>query len=60
MNLSLSFNDEAMQMKHFDLIARGGEVIMPLSDAFWGSRFGMVKDKFGICWMFNCEKGAKH
>lgn len=28
---------------------------MPLDMMFWGARFGMVKDKFGINWMFNCE-----
>ena len=26
----------------------------PLADQFWGARFGMFTDKFGINWMFNC------
>jgi PhnB protein len=29
---------------------------MPLEDTFWGARFGMLTDKFGISWMLNCEK----
>jgi PhnB protein len=28
---------------------------MPLQDQFWGARFGMLKDKFGVPWMFNFE-----
>jgi PhnB protein len=28
---------------------------MPLDNTFWGARFGMIKDKYGIGWMFNCE-----
>jgi PhnB protein len=29
---------------------------MELQDTFWGARFGMLKDKFGVNWMFNQEK----
>ena len=29
---------------------------MPLQEQFWGATFGMLTDKFGIHWMFNCEK----
>ncbi len=28
---------------------------MELQDTFWGARFGMLKDKFGVDWMFNYE-----
>ena len=28
---------------------------MELQDAFWGARFGMLTDKFGMAWMFNYE-----
>ncbi len=28
----------------------GCEVLMPMEDAFWGDRFGKVKDPFGHCW----------
>ena len=34
----------------------GGSVIMPLADQFWGAKFGMLKDRHGIHWMFNFEK----
>jgi PhnB protein len=29
--------------------------MQPLTDAFWGAKFGSLADKFGIHWMFNCE-----
>jgi len=28
---------------------------MALNDTFWGARFGMLVDKFGVPWMLNCE-----
>lgn len=37
----------------FAALSQGGEVRMPLGDQFWGARFGMLVDKFGIQWMFN-------
>ncbi len=28
---------------------------MALHETFWGARFGMLTDKFGIDWILNCE-----
>jgi PhnB protein len=39
----------------FPAMAEGGKILMPLADQFWGARFGMLADKFGKNWMFNCE-----
>jgi PhnB protein len=33
----------------------GGKLTMPLQDTFWGARFGMLTDRFGIQWMFNLD-----
>jgi PhnB protein len=41
--------------KVFAALGEGGKVLMPLADQFWGARFGMLTDKFGLNWMFNCE-----
>jgi len=41
--------------KLFEAFGAGGNVMMPLQDTFWGARFGMLTDKFGVQWMFNCE-----
>jgi PhnB protein len=39
----------------FAAMSDGGKVTMPLQDQFWGARFGMLVDKFGMHWMFNCQ-----
>jgi len=53
--VSLTCDDVADMTKKFDALAVGGKVTMPLQDAFWGAKFGMLTDAFGINWMFNCE-----
>jgi len=40
----------------FTAFGRNGKVTMPLQDTFWGARFGMLTDQFGVNWMFNFEK----
>ena len=40
----------------FASISAKGKVTMPLADTFWGARFGMCVDRFGINWMFNFQK----
>ena len=52
----LDFDDEKDMAARFDALASGGKVTMPLEDTFWGAKFGMLTDAFGINWMFNCEK----
>jgi PhnB protein len=39
----------------FAALSQGGKVTMPLQDQFWGARFGMLQDQFGIQWMLNFE-----
>ena len=55
-HITLDFDDVDDMTKKFDALAAGGKVTMPLSDTFWGARFGMLTDAYGIHWMFNCEK----
>jgi PhnB protein len=31
---------------------------MPLAAQFWGGYFGILVDKFGIRWMFNCASAT--
>jgi len=42
--------------RFFTAVGEKGKVTMPLQDTFWGARFGMLTDQFGINWMFNFEK----
>jgi len=55
-SLSLNFHDLDSIEKTFAAMSEGGHVTMPLQDTFWGARFGMTKDRFGIHWMFNYDK----
>jgi PhnB protein len=52
---NLAFHDSAEQETIFNKLAAGGKVSMPLENTFWGSRFGMLTDKFGVHWMLNCQ-----
>ena len=59
-HLSVNCASEEEINRVFAAMADGGEVTMPLDNTFWGARFGMLKDKFGVCWMFNWDRpGAK-
>jgi len=40
--------------KLFAALAVGGKAEMPLQAMFWGGYFGILVDKFGVRWMFNC------
>jgi PhnB protein len=56
-NVSMSVNmdkPEEVDMV-FNKLAQGGKVTMPLANTFWGAYFGMLQDKYGINWMFNCD-----
>lgn len=55
-SLSLSNTDVAEGQRIFDALAQGGTVTMPFQDTFWGARFGMLVDRFGINWMVNSRK----
>jgi PhnB protein len=54
-HLSLSFEDPGKTESVFNRLAQDGNITMPLNETFWAARFGMLTDKFGINWMFNCE-----
>ncbi|NUQ23967.1 MAG: VOC family protein [Saprospiraceae bacterium] len=53
--LSINLDDKAEQTRIFDKLSVGGHVTMELQDTFWGARFGMLDDKFGVSWMLNCD-----
>ena len=55
-SMSLTTRDEAEAARVFEKLSAGAEVGMPLTDMFWGAKFGTLKDKFGIEWMVNCDK----
>jgi PhnB protein len=60
-NISLAIGCESLPEieKLFAALGEKGKVTMPLQDTFWGARFGMLTDQFGIHWMFNYELPKK-
>lgn len=50
-SLSLSAANETEADRLFNALAEGGQVQMPLGKTFWSPRFGMVTDRYGLCWM---------
>lgn len=59
LSLSLNFKSVADIDKTFAGLSEGATVTMPLQDTFWGAKFGMLTDKFGINWMFNHDYEKK-
>jgi PhnB protein len=56
-SLSVATTDVAEAERVFNYLAAGGNVEMPMTDTFWGAKFGMLTDKFGIDWMVSCRNG---
>lgn len=52
--LSLEVNDPDELEAIFNRMAEGGTIAMPLQPQSWDAIAGLIKDKFGISWMFNC------
>ena len=58
MHINLEPDTRAETERLFNGLAEGGKVEMPLADMFWGAYFGVVTDRFGTRWMFNCAARA--
>jgi PhnB protein len=58
-HLSIDAPDVTKLETLFNNMAAGGKVDMPLQDTFWGARFGMLTDQFGVHWMFNHDYEKK-
>ena len=57
-NFSISIDCQSPEEinRLFAAFSENAKITMPLQDAFWGARFGMLTDRFGVNWMFNFEK----
>ena len=49
--ISVSAESKEEADKLFNGLSAGGEVEVPMDDSFWGSYFGMFRDKYGIEWI---------
>jgi PhnB protein len=51
--ISIDTDSEDEANKLFNGLSAGGKVELAMQKTFWGSYFGMFKDKFGIQWMIS-------
>jgi PhnB protein len=54
LNLGVSNAREAERI--FSVLEKGGQVIMPMQETFWASRFGILRDQFGVLWMVGADQ----
>lgn len=58
-NISITTETKEEADRLFAGLSNGGNVTMPMQDAFWGDYFGMTEDKYGIEWMISYNKEYK-
>jgi len=60
-NFSISINTNSREEadNFFKALSQDGEVVMPMSDTFWESYFGMLTDRFGIQWMVSYDDPSR-
>src|SRR3954453_10580587 len=49
--LTLNTESDSEAERIFLALSTGGQVLMPMQETFFASRFGQVRDRFGINWM---------
>ena len=49
--LSLTVESDADAERIFAALADGGQIFMPMQETFFATRFGQLRDRFGINWM---------
>jgi len=54
--LALNLASDAEAERLFALMAEGGEVLMPMQETFFATRFAQLRDKFGTSWMLIHER----
>lgn len=54
--LTLGMDSDSEAERVFLALAEGGKVLMPMEETFFASRFGQVRDQFGMNWMIVHER----
>lgn len=54
-NIYIQVESKEEAARLFNGLAEGGHILMPLEDVFWGSYFGMLKDRFDVQWMVSYD-----
>ena len=54
-SITLNYSTAADAETAFAALAEGGDVTMPMQEAFWAKCWGMLVDRFGTPWIVNGE-----
>jgi PhnB protein len=54
--LTLGTDSDSEAERVFAALSDGGQVFMPMQETFFASRFGQLRDRFGINWMILHER----
>lgn len=54
--LTLSTDSDSEAERIFSALSDGGQVFMAMQETFFASRFGQLRDRFGINWMILHER----
>ena len=55
-SLAISMDTDAEAERAYAALSDGGQVLMPMAETFFATRFGQVRDKFGVNWMIIHER----
>jgi len=57
-NVQINLNvDSEVQLRWvYDHLSDGARINMELQDTFWGAKFAMLTDRFGVSWSLNYQK----
>ena len=56
--LSLTVDTDADAERIYSVLGEGGQVFIPMQETFFATRFGQLRDRFGINWMIIRERPA--
>jgi PhnB protein len=54
--ITLRVDSDSEAERLFAALSDGGKALMPMAETFFASRFGQVRDRFGINWMIVHER----
>jgi PhnB protein len=54
--LTLRVDTDGDAQRVFSALCDAGQILMPIQETFFASRFGQVRDRFGVNWMILCER----
>jgi PhnB protein len=54
--LSLTVDGAAEAERIWAILSEGGQIYMPMAETFFATRFGQLRDRFGVSWMIMALK----